>query len=53
VFGAVAHVFTGGRRDVSTPQMLAANRYALTVDAESTGRALQLLSRLGSKPDRV
>jgi hypothetical protein len=46
VFGAIAHAMTGGRRDFSSLRMLAADRYAVTVDAEYAGHALQLLSQM-------
>ena len=46
IFGAIAHAATGGRRDFASRSSLAASQYAVTVDAEVSEEARQLLTRL-------
>jgi len=48
-FGAIAHAFTGGRRDFSSLSRLEAARYAVVVDAEFAEPATRLLTGL-TKP---
>jgi len=48
VFGAIAHAFTGGRRDFSSTSTLQAERYALVVDAEYADQAREMLTRGGT-----
>jgi hypothetical protein len=45
-FAAIAHAMTGGRRDFSSRSYLAADQYAVTVDAEHVEAARNLLGRL-------
>jgi hypothetical protein len=45
VFGAIAHAFTGGRRDFSSTSTLQAERYALVVDAQYADQAREVLAR--------
>jgi hypothetical protein len=49
VFGAIAHAFTGGRRDFSSTSMLQAEHYALVVDAEHADQAREVLARTAGK----
>ncbi len=46
IFGAIAHAATGGRRDFASRSSLTASQYAVTVDAEVSEQARQLLTRL-------
>ena len=46
IFGAIAHAATGGRRDFTSRSSLQAGQYAVTVDAEFSEQARQLLTRL-------
>jgi hypothetical protein len=46
VFGAVAHAFTGGRRDFASRSAIVAGRYDIIVSPEYADRARELLSRL-------
>jgi hypothetical protein len=52
VLGAVGHAFTHRRRDFRSLRMLAASRYAVTVDAEFAGQALHLLSQMARRDRR-
>jgi hypothetical protein len=47
IFGAIAHLMTGGRRDFSSSSSLQASQYAISVDAEHADQARQMLNRLG------
>jgi hypothetical protein len=46
IFGAIAHVMSGGRRDFTSRASLQAKEYAVSVDAGYAEQARQLLSRL-------
>ncbi len=46
VFGAVVHAMTGGQRDFTSSSSLRAGQYAVTVDADLSDQARQLLGRL-------
>lgn len=46
IFGALAHVMSGGRRDFTSRASLQAKQYAVSVDAGYADQARQLLGRL-------
>ncbi|MBO4209312.1 general stress protein [Micromonospora echinofusca] len=46
VFGAIAHAMTGGQRDFTSASSLRASRYAVTVDADLSDEARQIMGRL-------
>lgn len=46
IFGAIAHIVSGGRRDFTSRASLQAREYAVSVDAGYADQARQLLGRL-------
>jgi hypothetical protein len=50
VFGGVAHMMTGGRRDFSSVSSLVADSYRITVPADLAERAREMLKELTATP---